>query len=206
MSDFSRSREAKINGGPMRGGYSPSIEVVDDFILNTHTLEKLRRALKNWMNVNISSNHKEFSHEQKNAIRKKRTFRICNFAFWRINHLTNSGYWYFDTYDTCIFILSSCSWLVFTNKKNPTSTPAPLFWRKMLRMYLKFMNTLVIQLQPRCQQRSSSPAVEQWVTSTVRPGRQYLNGSWSKKSWLNLYELVVKVVELVSDFDFPRRR
>ena len=64
MSDFSRRREAKINGGSMRGGYSPSVEVVDDFILNTHTLEKLRRALKNWMNVNISSNHKEFSHEQ----------------------------------------------------------------------------------------------------------------------------------------------
>ena len=51
----------------MRGSYSKSVETVDDFILNTHTLTKLRRALctKEQDNVKTSNNHKEFSHGQK---------------------------------------------------------------------------------------------------------------------------------------------
>ena len=49
----------------MRGDYSTYLETVDDFILNTHALAKLRRALKNSMNVKTSSNHREFSHGQK---------------------------------------------------------------------------------------------------------------------------------------------
>ena len=49
----------------MRGGFSTSVEAVDDFILKTHTFAKLRHALKNRMNIKISSNYKEFSHEQK---------------------------------------------------------------------------------------------------------------------------------------------
>ena len=48
----------------MRGGYSTSVETIDDFILDTHALAKLRRALKNRMNVKTSTNHKEFSHGQ----------------------------------------------------------------------------------------------------------------------------------------------
>ena len=40
----------------MRGDYSTYLETVDDFILNTHALAKLRRALKNSMNVKTSSN------------------------------------------------------------------------------------------------------------------------------------------------------
>ena len=49
----------------MRGGYSTSVEAADDFILNTHTLSKLRRVLKNRMNVETSSIHKEFSYGAK---------------------------------------------------------------------------------------------------------------------------------------------
>ena len=49
----------------MRIGCSTSAEAVDGFILNTHALTKLRRALKNRMNVKTSSSHKEFSHRQK---------------------------------------------------------------------------------------------------------------------------------------------
>ena len=49
----------------MRGSYSTTVEILDDFILKTHALAKLRHALKNRMNVKTSSNHKEFSHGQK---------------------------------------------------------------------------------------------------------------------------------------------
>ena len=49
----------------MRVGCSTFVEAIDDFILNTHAFTKLRRALKNRMNVKTSSNYKEFSHGQK---------------------------------------------------------------------------------------------------------------------------------------------
>ena len=58
------NREVKVRGGPMRGGYSTSVEAVDDSILNTHAFEKLRRVLKNRVNGKTSTNHKEFSHGQ----------------------------------------------------------------------------------------------------------------------------------------------
>ena len=38
----------------MRGDYSTSVEAVDDFIINIHALAKLRRALKNRINVKTS--------------------------------------------------------------------------------------------------------------------------------------------------------
>ena len=60
-----------------------------------------------------------------------------------------------------------------------------------LWMYLRFMITLVIQLQSRCQQPSSSLAVIQWVSSTVSPKRLYLNGPWMCQQ--------VLAVELLSD-------
>ena len=65
VTEVTVNREVKIRGGLMRGGYSTSVETVDDFILNTHALAKLRRALKYRINVKTSSNHKEFSHGQK---------------------------------------------------------------------------------------------------------------------------------------------
>ena len=46
----------------------------------------------------------------------------------------------------------------------------------------KIYITLVMQLQSRCQQFSSSPAVIQWVISNASPRRLYLNRSWSKNS------------------------
>ena len=64
VTEVAVNREVKICGGPKRGGYSISVEAVDDFILNIHTLAKLGRALKNRMNAKTSSNHKEFSHWQ----------------------------------------------------------------------------------------------------------------------------------------------
>ena len=65
VTEVTVNREVKIRSGLMRGGYSTSIETVDDFILNTHALAKLRRALKYRINVKTSSNHKEFAHGQK---------------------------------------------------------------------------------------------------------------------------------------------
>ena len=65
VTEVTVNREVKVRGGPMRGGYSTSGETVDDFVLNTHSIAKLRRALKNKMNMKTSSQHKEFSHGQK---------------------------------------------------------------------------------------------------------------------------------------------
>ena len=65
VTEITVNQEAMIRGGLMRGGYSTSVKAVDDFILNTHALAKLRRALKNRMNVKTSSNHEEFSHGRK---------------------------------------------------------------------------------------------------------------------------------------------
>ena len=64
VTEVTVNRDVKICGGPKRGGYSISVEAVDDFILNIHTLAKLGCALKNGMNAKTSSNHKEFSHWQ----------------------------------------------------------------------------------------------------------------------------------------------
>ena len=144
------------------------------------------------MNVNISSNHKEFSHEQKNAIRKKRTFRICNIAFWRINQQTNSGYWYFDTYDTCIFILSSCSWLVFTYQEKPNLDPSAPFLAENVENVFKIHeyigNTAAITLP----------------TTFVLTGRRTVSYFYrkSRKAILERFlKQEILVVELVSDFE-----
>ena len=64
VTEVTVNREVKIRGGPMRGGYSTSAEAVDDFVLNTHSIAKLRRALKHKMNMKTSSQHKEFSPGQ----------------------------------------------------------------------------------------------------------------------------------------------
>ena len=64
------NREVKIRGGggggggAMRGGYSTSQEAVNNFVMNTHVLAKLRRALKEKMDLNTSCLHKEFTHGQ----------------------------------------------------------------------------------------------------------------------------------------------
>ena len=65
MTEVTANLKVKTRGGPMRDGCNTSVEDADDFILNTHSLAKLRRALKNRMNVKISSNHKEFSQGPK---------------------------------------------------------------------------------------------------------------------------------------------
>ena len=64
VTEVTVNREVKIRGGPMRGGYSTSIEAVDDFILSTHSLAKLRRALKDKLDLKPSCLHKEFSPKQ----------------------------------------------------------------------------------------------------------------------------------------------
>ena len=48
----------------MRGGYSTSHEAVDNFVMNTHALAKLRLALKEKMDLKTSCLHKEFTHGQ----------------------------------------------------------------------------------------------------------------------------------------------
>ena len=55
---------------------------------------------------------------------------------------------------------------------------------------LRSMLTLVMQLQARCQQCSSLPAVIQWFTSIVSSRRLYLKGCWNKKSsLLSIYQI-----------------
>ena len=74
------------------------------------------------------------------------------------------------------FVSSICIFLIMTAFYIP---------RKIsLRLYLRYLITMVMQLESRCQQCSSSPAVIQWVTTTVSPKMLYLNGPWSKKSQL----------------------
>ena len=51
-------REVKAIGGPMRGGRSVSINA-ENFILNSHMLAKLKKELKNKMNLKTDSNQKE---------------------------------------------------------------------------------------------------------------------------------------------------
>ena len=65
VTEVTVNQEVKTRGGPMRDGYNTSVEDADDFILSTHSLAKLRRALKNRMNVKTSSNLKEFSQGPK---------------------------------------------------------------------------------------------------------------------------------------------
>ena len=43
----------------MRGGYSTSFDAENYFLLNFHILAKLRKELKNKMNLKTDSNHKE---------------------------------------------------------------------------------------------------------------------------------------------------
>ena len=40
VTEVTVNQEVKIRDSPMRGGYSTSVETVDDFILNTHALTK----------------------------------------------------------------------------------------------------------------------------------------------------------------------
>ena len=54
VTEVTVNQEVKTRGGPMRDGYNTSVEDADDFILNTHSLAKLRRALKNRVNVKTS--------------------------------------------------------------------------------------------------------------------------------------------------------
>ena len=51
-------KEVKDRAGPMRGGHSASINV-ENFILNSHMLPKLKKELKNKMNLKTESYHKE---------------------------------------------------------------------------------------------------------------------------------------------------
>ena len=68
VTEVTVNQEVNICGGLMQGGYSTSVETVDDFIFNSHALAKLWRALKNRMNVKTSSNHKKFSTGRKKCM------------------------------------------------------------------------------------------------------------------------------------------
>ena len=59
VTEVTINREVKVRGGPMRGGYSTTIDAENDFILNSHILTKLRKELKNKMNLKTDCNHKE---------------------------------------------------------------------------------------------------------------------------------------------------
>ena len=53
------NREVIVRGGLMSGGYSTSIDVENDFILNSHILAKLRKEFKKKKNFKTDSNFKE---------------------------------------------------------------------------------------------------------------------------------------------------
>ena len=59
VNEVTINREIKVRGGPMRGGYSISIDAHNDFIVNSHILSKLRKELKNKMNLKTDLNHKK---------------------------------------------------------------------------------------------------------------------------------------------------
>ena len=51
--------EVIVRDGPMRGGYSTSIDAENDLILNSHILAKLKKEFKNKINFETDSNFKE---------------------------------------------------------------------------------------------------------------------------------------------------
>ena len=97
---------------------------------------------------------------------------LYTIALWRINQQ-----WWLHRILISWYLCCMCLHLVFlimTGFYKPR--------KNNLGMYIRFVITLVMQLQSRCHQCSSSPAVIQWVTSTVSPRRLYLGESWSKRS------------------------
>ena len=91
------------------------------------------------------------------VITKKLTHALCTITLWRINQQWRLHriliYWYL--------------WYMYLHVVFSVMTGFYKPRKSSLWMYLRFMVTLVMQLQSRCQQFSSSPAVIQWVTSTV---------------------------------------
>ena len=53
------NKEVIVRDGPMRGGYSTSIDAENDLILNSHILAKLKKEFKNKINFKTDSNFKE---------------------------------------------------------------------------------------------------------------------------------------------------
>ena len=63
-------REVKVRGGPMEDGHSASINA-ENFILNSHVLAKLKKELKNKMNLKTDS-RVCFCNDLQSAKRKSR--------------------------------------------------------------------------------------------------------------------------------------
>ena len=55
------NRKVKVRGGPMRGGYSTSLPNIDTFIKTSHLMAKIRRKMKEKLNVLTTSVHKELT-------------------------------------------------------------------------------------------------------------------------------------------------
>ena len=53
------NKEVIVRDGPMRGGYSTSIDAENDLILNSHILAKLKKEFKNKINFKTDSKFKE---------------------------------------------------------------------------------------------------------------------------------------------------
>ena len=78
------NREVIVKGGLMSGGYSTSIDAEIDFILNSHTLSKLRKEFENKMNFKTNSNFKESTP---NKIRKHKEQLVQ--LFGSLNNYSN---------------------------------------------------------------------------------------------------------------------
>ena len=64
VTEFTINREVKVRDGPMRGGYSTYNDFENDFILNSHMFAKLRKELKNSVDLKADSKHKESSTQR----------------------------------------------------------------------------------------------------------------------------------------------
>ena len=53
------NREVKFRGGPMQGGYSTSEQATDTFVKTGHIMAKLRSTLKERLDIQTYSTHKE---------------------------------------------------------------------------------------------------------------------------------------------------
>ena len=90
---------------------------------------------------------------------KKQTLALCTIVLWKVNQQ-----WWLHR-----ILISWYSWYMYLHLAFLIMTGFYKPRKTSLWMYLRFMITLVMKLQSRCQQCSSSPAVIQWVTSTVSP-------------------------------------
>ena len=64
------NRETKVNAGPFRLGFSTDLNVTNKWIKNIHIHAKLRMAMRDKLNIKVSSTHKEVTDSGKKMHQK----------------------------------------------------------------------------------------------------------------------------------------